>query len=430
MVNTKESIAKFLCEPGNAHLKKMNSFALAKKLGVKEKLIIETRQYMKNMPHSTGTILSSGKTVEEKVNVENGTSTVTKFVSSIPPTLTEIKKLFHIDDINTQLITYWNKAVSGGFYLSCHIRVINNTGSDFDIDERIKSALKNVSPVSIKKPVSGKNNESLLLIVLSDDHAGLVLKNSLFENSYSGSIYTDRLDKVLKDAINLGETFEKVVVLRLGDDLDGWNGETTRGGHKLGSLSNEEQFDIYTSANMSFYDSLFASGLGFDYEVIQVVNSNHSGNGFSYMVNKALQFYVNAKFPSVKFTFENKFISHFEWGTNHVIAYTHGKDESTRKKPMPYHLDKETDLYLCEYFDAKDYSLKKTYITLYKGDLHQFGVSSGKFGCYVNCPSIAGSSAYSEINYGSVNPSAILAIHKKDRRLPTLINVDFNSIDE
>ena len=97
---------------------------------------------------------------------------------------------------------------------------------------------------------------------------------------------------------------------------------------------------------------------------------------------------------------------------------------------MPYHLDKDTDLYLSEYFDSKDYSLKKTFISLYKGDLHQFGFSSGKFGSYINCPSIAGSSTYTEINYGSVNASALLAIHKKYTRVPILINVDFNNLDE
>jgi hypothetical protein len=428
MVKTKEFIARLLSEPQNAHLRKLNSGRLASKLGVKEKLIIETREYMKNLGSAPATIMSTGKTVEEKVDVEKGTTTVTKFVSSIPPTLSEVKSLFHIDDINTRLITYWNKAVSGGFYLSCHIKVLNSSGSDFDIDERIKSALSNVKPLDVKKP-NRPASENLLMIIISDDHAGLVIKNSLFENEYSGQIYSDRLDKILKEASKLDEVFEQVVVLRLGDELDGWNAETTRGGHKLGSLSNEEQFDIYTSANMSFYDGLFSSGLGYNYKVINVVNSNHTGNGLSYMVNKSLEFYIKAKFPIVEFSFEKKFIGHFEWH-NHVIAFTHGKDESTRKKPMPYNLDKDTDLYLCEYFDSKDYSLKKTYITLYKGDLHQFGLNSGKFGYYVNCPSVAGSSSYTEMNYGSVNPAALLAVHKKDSRTPILITVDFNSIDE
>lgn len=59
--------------------------------------------------------------------------------------------------------------------------------------------------------------------------------------------------------------------------MDGWNGKTTRYDHDLNSLSNKEQFDIYTIANKIFYDEIFSLGIAKNYNLITLGNSNHTG---------------------------------------------------------------------------------------------------------------------------------------------------------
>ena len=49
-------------------------------------------------------------------------------------------------------------------------------------------------------------------------------------------------------------------------------------------------------------------------------------------------------------------------------------------------------------------------ITLYKGDLHAYGIQSARFGRYVNVPSIAGASDYGDMNFGNTKAGALLEV--------------------
>jgi hypothetical protein len=237
----------------------------------------------------------------------------------------------------------------------------------------------------------------------------------MFGNEWNEDIYRERLLKVSNELKKLDIKFEEVHIISLGDQMNGWNSQTTRGGHEVKSLSNKEQFDIYTRARVAFYDDILCSGVAKDYIIHDVENSNHTGKDFSYMANSFLDMYLKAKYPTVERKSYFLPVESFDYGI-HTIGFTHGKDEKLMTRAMPLKLDPKTDLFLFQLFDKKGLSPSTRRITLYKGDLHQYALDKGKFGRYVNIPSIMGSTDWTEINFGNTEGGAIIEIFDKNSR--------------
>jgi len=63
-----------------------------------------------------------------------------------------------------------------------------------------------------------------------------------------------------------------------------------------------------------------------------------------------------------------------------------------------------------EYLNAHGYNTHFRPITLYKGDLHTYGIQQAKFGRYVNVPAISGNSDYGDLNFGNTKAGALLEI--------------------
>lgn len=359
--------------------------------------------------------------VSEKYNYNNKEKELT-FTSNKPLSPKELEKLANVDNITTFLERHWLKSkVSGIWTYTVQVGTkIKNFYSKDELTERLKEIFKETK--EFKKPKQNIKSKELLTVVIADDHVGLKLENSQYGNDYSSTIYSKRLSTVIDEIRNLDRKFDVICVLRMGDELDGWNAKTTRYDHDLDSLSNKEQFDIYTIANKIFYNELFKSDLANTFQVINLENSNHSGKGYSYMANKALEFWIQARFPFVKWDYQSKFLETYEFG-NHVIGLTHGKDEKYMKSPMPIDLDTKTDLYLMEYFRRFD---SKKFFHLIKGDMHKFATKVGKFGRYVNIPSISSGSKWIELNYGDSVPGALLEIYRENKRSVISIPIYFD----
>lgn len=359
-----------------------------------------------------GTSQSKGL-FSEKVE-ENGDKQV-EFISDKPLDRAGIEKLYGIDGVTTRLSTYWNKQTPNGKYLvSALIKV--NVEDFYSIEEleiKLREIFPKVDPVAPRKINFSKQGEEAVFIYISDDHCGNDLKNSIYNKEYTGKIYEERLMGIADSVINWDRSFEKVFIVNLGDELDGWNGKTTRLDHDLdGSLSNKEQFDIYTTGRKKFYDAIFDSGLGESYSIISLNNSNHTGRGLSYIANKALEFHIEGKYPDVEIINISKFIDVIEWG-DHLIGLTHGKDEKLMKSPLPLNLDAKTDLWLFEFYDKLGYSPSDYYVSTVKGDIHKYNFNTGKSGRYVNVPSIAGGSTWIELNFGDTRAGALVEIIEK-----------------
>lgn len=342
--------------------------------------------------------------------------TTKKFESTKPLSPEEIEKLASVDNINTYVARVWDKLLPSGVWtysIDIRYRI-----KDFYSKEELEDKLKDIFPDGLSAfempKVAISNDKLALFVYIADDHVGLEYSNSLYGSSYSCGVYKNRMKRLAEaiSCLNVG-TVKEVYIIRLGDEADGYNARTTRYDHALESLSNKDQFDIFTSVNKEFYDTIFSSGISEEYTIVNCNNSNHSGLGFSYILNKSLQFYLEGKFPSVNVINLESFIGGIEWG-NHVIGLVHGKDEKYMRSPMPLNLDPKTDLWLFEYYDNKGYSPSKRFISTIKGDLHKYNVNDGRSGRYVNVPSIAGGSPYIEHNYGFTLPGALIEFIEKD----------------
>lgn len=342
---------------------------------------------------------------------------VKKFQSPKPLTPKELEELSGVDGINTFIARTWDKLQTNGIWTySIDIRFkIKDFYSKEELKEKLKELFPDLKALQIPKiPLGRVVQDKLLTILLADDHAGAVSDNLIFDSEkYTIEVYKARLLKVVEEVKKLGLTFDEVVVISLGDQLNGWNSQTTRGGHEVKSVSNKDQFDMYVIARRAFYDALFSSNITDSYTVYDVENSNHSGMGLSYMANQYLDVYLESKYPDVVRESVHTIIDGFDYG-QHLILMTHGKDEKIQKRPLPFNLNEKTDLLIYDYAQNKGYSPYDTNITFYKGDLHQYGIQMGRFGRYINVPPIIGNMDYSDINFGNSKAGALLEIFDRD----------------
>lgn len=399
-------IEKFIQNPKNLDL---GAGKLAERWGVTKEEIYAARIIARERLAE----LAEDITDNKYLGSETSDSTVKKtFHTPKPLTVTEINTLVGIDGVTSKISKVTDRLLPNGTWVyTIEIKCDDDFYSASELQERLKSIFPKIKPVKISRPIR-QPKERMLMIVVSDDHAGAVNDYSIFGNEWSAEKYKERLLETVETAREFG-VFEEVNVLSLGDQMNGWNAQTTRGGHEVKSLSNKEQFDIYTESRVAFYDSLFSSGLGQKYNVLDVENSNHTGNHFSYMANKFLNLYLSSKYPTVSQKSYFMPIDYITYGI-HTIGFTHGKDEGFMTKPLPFKLDQRTDLFLYQYFDTKGISPSKGNITVYKGDLHSYAVEKGRFGRYINVPSIMGSTTWSEVNFGNASAGTLLEIYEKN----------------
>lgn len=370
------------------------------------------------------TIIEVKNSYKEEIDYTKNTKIVT-YSSEKPLSPKEIEELVGADGITTQVNRVWFKGSDGDTWkYSIEVKFLN---SNFYNGQELKSKLQDlITKVLPKYKLSNVTNPSdkVLMVYISDDHCGLILKDSLYGNEQSETNYNSRLENLYQEILNLGQTFDKIYLVSLGDELDGWSGYTTRGGHSLGSLSNKEQFDMYFDGRRSFYDNLFNSGISNKYIILNQNNSNHSGKGFAYIANKALEVYIEAKYQEVYVIQNNKMIQTIEIG-NHVFGFIHGKDETHQKSPFPLNLDARADNYLFEYYDKHGYSPSRNWISTIKGDIHKLNVNIGKHGRYVNVPSISSGSSWIEHNFGNSHAGALLEIVNPNSKNITSIPIWF-----
>jgi hypothetical protein len=377
----------------------------AEKLGITEYEVDELLKELKEKPEETIKSYEEGR----KVNVEKGTLESTIITDYNPKDDVELAKLHKINLDKYIITNYWSKMLPSGKFTSsvfskliCDDDIIRK-----DLTEDIKEIFSKTEKFFGK--VKYQESNKALFVYIADDHTGIDFKESLFGNPYTGDIYHNRLKELAKQIISLDYVIDTLFIVNLGDELDGFNKQTTRGGHALESLSNKEQFNIYTSARKIFYDTILTSNLFKEITIININNSNHSGNDYSYIVNKSIEFYLEARYDNITVINQDKFIDTYSWG-NHCILLTHGKDEKYMKFGFPLNLNEKVDLWLLDY--SKNFTNK--YISTVKGDLHSYSVNIGKSGRYINVPSICGGSNWIEHNYGSSNAGALLEIVDKE----------------
>jgi hypothetical protein len=128
-----------------------------------------------------------------------------------------------------------------------------------------------------------------------------------------------------------------------------------------------------------------------------VGDANHDGD-FGYIANRAIEIWLNARFPQMNTEIYTKFIEHFNYG-EHTFILTHGKDKEDKKFGLPLVLNDKTELYFEDYINNK--SISNKYIHVISGDLHQTSINYGKRFRYKKVSSLYGSSKWIHTNFGN-----------------------------
>lgn len=258
-----------------------------------------------------------------------------------------------------------------------------------DIDFR-GFEIKRMSPI----PNSGKT----LILYPSDWHIGCYLKpTSTFYHPYDLPEIKRRIDKMISPFLNMH--FEEIIVANLGDTIDGFGGQTSRGGHILPQIQegDKEIYKWFMEA-MTYLFDLIHTNLKFEkIRYYAVGESNHGGTG-EWICQKSFENLLNNRYPNVQTCISDEVYSLFKvYNENFII--THGKDDLNMFKNLPLTVnnDPKAQLNILNIMLDKFGISKANFI---KGDLHQSATTFGFKFRYRSVGCMLGSSEWTGANFG------------------------------
>lgn len=280
----------------------------------------------------------------------------------------------------------------------------------FDFEKIIQKHIKPlVTPEVTNK--DSKRNKDFDKLIITDVHIGMdtdIDNNTMYEGEWNKKELFKTAQIVIDKTIEEQES-EVLYVDELGDLLDGFNAQTTRGGHSLPqNMTNEEAFDAALEFKLNILYGLIGNYKEIHFN--NICNDNHSG-AFGYFVNEAFKQIAELQFKNVTVTNHRKFINHYFIG-DICFVITHGKDDKSLKFGFKPHLDlkgaDKIDQYLKQNKIYKDAEL----IIFCKGDSHQalFDLCTSDDFYYFNYPALSPSSNWIKNNFklgrrGFVNES-------------------------
>jgi len=271
-----------------------------------------------------------------------------------------------------------------------------------EFEEVINSAVSShIAPVKIKKKVTKLGEDLVDRLVYSDVHVGMCVNANGF-NMYGGKWDENELMErcnIMVESVLSCKTSGELYIDDLGDFLDGWNAETTRGSHKLPqNMDNEKAFKVGLKFKMHLIDRLVPF---FDTIISRnICDDNHAGS-FAFLLNYAYKQIIKHKYNnSVQVVNQRRFIDHYVVG-DHAIVTSHGKDSTNMKFGFKPHLDSKQIEKVDQYLKSEDVYKKSKYIRFCKGDSHQalFDMSGSDDFDYFNYPAFSPSSNWVQTNF-------------------------------
>lgn len=373
------------------------------------------KNYRKSKNLSTDTPEDSNCCYYVEGDLESGSFKSTAVSDFDPKSEKELAELHKIDLNKYRIKNYWSKMTPSGKFTSSVFCVERKLGDSVDKESLIEAVSQFIENKVTRTPIkmstkSSKNGKSLVFF-LADEHVGASVTDGLYDNKWDKDEYYARKSELIKIALyqaSLHGKFSEVVICNLGDTMDGYSGQTTRGGHALPQvMTNKEAIHTYLDVSSSVLGSII--DLELCNKVIQynVENSNHGGLGWDAAANIALDAYMKAKYGKLWDSVGFEKIISTVFVQNHTLHLTHGKDEKYMKRNLPLHLDAKTESFLKEYLEINKHSGKNHFI---KGDLHKFATEQGKYFSYTNVPSLFGSSAWVMANFGNTRPGLCYSV--------------------
>lgn len=287
--------------------------------------------------------------------------------------------------------------------------VISEKIQEFDFDEIIK---KHIKPVKVKEYPKAKKNDFDSL-TFTDVHIGMETNpdnNSMYAVKWNKEEIIKTAQEVVKQTI-INKQSKVLVVDELGDFLDGFNAQTTRGGHPLPqNMTNEEAFDCALQFKMILVDGLISH---FEKLIFNnICNDNHAGS-FGYFVNKAFKEICDLKYRKVQVVNHRQFINHYYVG-DVCFLITHGKDDKVMKFGFKPQLDSNGLEQIDQYCKQNNIYKKAELIVFKKGDSHQalFDMCTSDDFYYFNYPALSPSSQWVQTNFKKGRRGFVLESYK------------------
>ena len=237
-------------------------------------------------------------------------------------------------------------------------------------------------------------------LVFTDTHVGMDASRkgvAMYAEEWGGEMLFQRIEEMANKMLSCKRS-SVLYIDDLGDYMDGFNGMTTRGGHKLPqNMTNEEAFDTGLKAKLMLVDLLSK-----EYEFItfnNVCNDNHSAS-FGYTVNSAFKQICDVKYNNVEVVNHLKFMSHYVVG-NHAFVITHGKDDRHMKYGFKPILDAKQVYKIDQFLKNEGIYREAKYIEISKGDSHQclFDMCTSDDFHYFNFAAFSPSSEWVQLNF-------------------------------
>lgn len=273
----------------------------------------------------------------------------------------------------------------------------NEIIEDVDLLVSISNLLIDVPRIKLIKRPTTKLTDRL---IYTDVHVGMDASRkdlAQYAMEWNKDELFERINIMVGEAI-VNKTSNTIIVDELGDYMDGYNAQTTRGGHHLPqNMTNEESFDSGLTAKM-----MLARELSKHWEYIvfnNICEDNHAGS-FGYIVNSAFKSLCEVSFNNVEVNNFQKFINHYFIG-KHCHVITHGKDSRNLKFGFKTMLDPKQIEKIDQYLKNEKIYNKAEFIEFTKGDSHQYLMdccSSDDFD-YFNVMAFSPSSEWVQTNF-------------------------------
>jgi hypothetical protein len=273
-----------------------------------------------------------------------------------------------------------------------------NSGKELNID--FAKLLENAPKLNTEKVNRNVYEGEFDKLVFTDVHIGMDSSDkgrSLYPSEWNENVLFERLEKMINYTL-AKQNSNTLYILDLGDYLDGFNAQTTRGGHALPqNMSNQQAFDVGFMFKLQlvqklapYYDKIY---------VRNICNDNHSGD-FSYFVNQFFKTYVERDLKNVEVINQTAFIDYQLIG-NYCFVTTHGKDTHNLKHGFKPKIDPNQINKIVGYLNTNKLLNKGYEIIFEKGDSHLylFDSSSSDVFKYYNYPAFSPSSNWVATNF-------------------------------
>lgn len=297
-------------------------------------------------------------------------------------------------EVNASNVPYlWLKTKEASLF----VRNPNYKVSSIDFDSIIAECMAGFKPV---KKVKAPRTKLFDRLIWTDVHVGMDASRNglaLYDAQWNAIELMKRVDLMVDFVID-NKTSNTLIIDELGDYLDGWDGETTRKGHKLPqNMTNEEAFDNGLRAKLYMIEKLAPH-----FEFItcnNICEDNHAG-AFGYILNSAFKSIVDCKFPNVIVINHKKFINFYIVG-DHGFIISHGKDSRNLKFGFKPQLDPRATEKISQYIRHNNELRSCKYIEFSKGDSHQclFDMCTSDEFDYFNFPAFSPSSEWVQTNF-------------------------------